>query len=266
MERSYRTPELATHAQRVFLHTPPVSRRGRRTPKRVQPPYAGAPRHECSVYFFWWAFLRCDPGYASFCQQGGKGRGAGKYRQLYEDFGDVHATSFLPWWHERGVTLFAEPAERVVRRLEPGEPASSDPEIAVVAIPLSLSLRKINNRVKHLLRADIQQLGKQQRSRALYPVASRPVLSSLHKTLAVHKLREQKPQLHLYELAHELRIRNATLRWDESAHRRWQTNEAARYLRQARHLIDNVAQGIFPMSKPRELGGVTPTKRSKRSE
>ena len=186
MESRKHALHVAANAQRVFLHTPPVSRRQRAKPKRVQPPYPGAPRHECSVYFFWWAFLRCDRGYEAFCLQGGKGRGAGRYRKLYEDFGDVHATSFARWWRERGVELFAEPPERVVRRLEPHERVSSDPEIAVVAIPLSLSLRKIHNRLKHLLGRDIAWISQNQRSRARYPVASRPVLTSLHKTLAVH--------------------------------------------------------------------------------
>lgn len=238
-------------AQRVFLHTPPVSRRGREAPKRVQPPYPGAPRHECSVYFFWWEFLRCDPGYEKFCARGGKGRGSRKYAKLYADFGDVHATDFLTWWHARGMDLFAEPAERVVRRLAPGEAATQDADIAVVAIPLSLSLRKINNRVKHLLREEVQRVKQHKRSQARYPVASRPVLSSLHKTLSVYRARAQHDDLYLYEIAEQVGVRNAALQHDRHALRRWQTNEVARHLRVAQRLIEHVVQGKFPVTKVR---------------
>jgi len=235
---------------RVFLHTPPVSRRGRQAPKRGQPPYPNAPRHECSVYFFWWEFLRCDPGYAEFCKQGGKGRGATKYRKLYSDFGDVHAMSFLAWWDQRGMELFAEPAERVARRLMPGEAATADPDVAVLSIPLSLSLRKINNRVKHLLRTELLRVKGGQRSQARYPVASRPALTSLYKSLRVHREHSQHSALYLYQIADRLGIQNANLRHDKRAQRIWQTNEVARQLRVAQRLIENVVQGKFPVTKP----------------
>ena len=245
-----RTDPQTPHSQRVFLHSPAMSRRGRGTPKRVKPPYRGAPRHECSVYFFWWEFLRCHEGYKAFCLRGGSGRGAKQYGRLYEDFGNVHAWDFVTWWNARGVELFAEPEELVVRRLDPGERVTSDPDIAVVSIPLSLSLRKINNRIKHLLATEIDRVKGQQRSRARYPVASRPVLSSLYKTLRVHRARREHPHIHLYEIAEQLGIENRSLSSDTAAHRRWQTSEIARHLRLARCLIENVVLGVFPMSKP----------------
>jgi hypothetical protein len=235
-------------AERMFLHNPPFSGAGYRIAKRSQSPYAGAPKHEHSVYFFWWAFLCCEPNYKKFCERGGKGRGSRKFRKIYNDFGNVHDLTFEAWWQQRGVELFAEPVGREVRRLAPNERATRDPEVAVLSIPLSLSLRKINSWVEQLLRDELLQ---QQSSKARYPVASRPMLQSLHKTLSIHKLRKERLDIHLYEIANLSQIQNANLRNDVMAQRRWQTNEVSRYLRQAEYLMENVVQGIFPLSKPR---------------
>ena len=92
-------------------------------PKRPAPFMAKAPvfgddrgrkgiHWRLSAYYYWWEFLRLHEGYAETCRKNGKG----KYKALYHDFGDVHASEFKEWWQlrnadgvTRGAVLFAEP-------------------------------------------------------------------------------------------------------------------------------------------------------------
>ena len=114
---------------KFFIHAPPFKgRRSRKTGEflskrlaRIQPPFWDAEPWQCSIYYFWWEFLRRHEGYRDCCERGG----AGKYKNLYSDFGDVHAydtKDFWKWWSEkieanltRGQYLFAEPAARQIR-------------------------------------------------------------------------------------------------------------------------------------------------------
>ena len=76
-----------------YVYAPPIkgrrNKKGELLSKRVQPnaPFRAAEPWQCSVYYFWWEYLRRNIGYKRCCEQGGKG----KYALLYSDFGNVHA-------------------------------------------------------------------------------------------------------------------------------------------------------------------------------
>ena len=67
----------------------------------LPPPFPDAKPWQCSVYYYWWEYLRRHQGYKATCAAGG----IGEFAQLYEDFGDVHSTDFWTWWrtHNRDI-------------------------------------------------------------------------------------------------------------------------------------------------------------------
>ena len=73
--------------------------------KPPKPPFDGAKPWQCSVYYFWWRYLREQRSlYAVLPSSGGRG----KFAKLYRDFGDVRGDDFWAWWkaHQH---LFSEP-------------------------------------------------------------------------------------------------------------------------------------------------------------
>lgn len=240
--------EQGDQRRRRFLHVPPISRRGRATPKRIKAPYAGAPRWQCSVYYFWWEFLRCHDGYRQRCLSANPvSHAQDPYAQLFAHFGNVHEGTFLQWWEQRGEMLFAEPLDRLVMRISSPQQMPNDPEIAVVSIPLTNSLRTSIRDIRRMLTGEVETLKQQGRSRALYPVAHRPVLSALWRTLCVYRARQQHPDIHLYQLADLLHLSIPSGSAGMTENRRWQTNEIARQLRRAKRLIEHVVLGVFPV-------------------
>jgi len=67
-------------------------------------PFAEAKSWQCSVYYFWWRFLREHQGYRDCCEKGGEGA----YADLYRDFGDIRGNDFRSWWKNIGRHLFSE--------------------------------------------------------------------------------------------------------------------------------------------------------------
>jgi hypothetical protein len=216
-----------------------------------------------SIYYLWWEFLRRHDGYKATCENDGKGR----YAKLYEDFGDVHTLGFREWWTkgDRGARLFAEPAApQTVQRLTKDDVASLGPDwddefVLVIAAPISLPKRYIQNRIAKLLKSHHPgKPGKRtlKESRALYPVANQFNIHSLQIALAVYDLKKANPKMKLWEIAQQLRF-TSTLNANEIG----QTGQMAstaigkkntmgvavrRKLDIAESVIDGVGKGIFP--------------------
>jgi hypothetical protein len=239
-----------------FAHPPPL--KGKRPSKRrpVTPPYRGAPPWECSVYYWWWAYLRCNQGYLEACARNGEGN----FATLYRDFGDVRGEDFWSWWKARGEGLFVEPPSERVQELNPGARATRRSKVVTVQIPLEVPLRVVSREIKRLV-ADRQAAFLAERakaqgaSRARYPVVRKPSLPALHRDLEAWKLRHQHPELKLYELGFVLRgITDPDLKNDANM-RIELTNDVARRIRRARELIMNVGVGLFPLlGEPPERG------------
>ena len=180
---------------RFFIYAPPL--KGVRASKRTPPkrPFPNAPPFKHSVYYYWWAFLRRSDAYKKCCEKGGKG----KLSKIYDDFGDVfqecenELDTFWNWWtskhpvsgERRGQTLFAEPPARQIGEADNKINPSAD--TLIIEVPLELRTAYLINQFRKLL-SDYDKRAKtaQAKSRAMYPVAIKPVLSSLHNALAVY--------------------------------------------------------------------------------
>jgi hypothetical protein len=277
---------------KLFIHAPPfLGRRSKETGEylskrlaRIQPPFNGAKPWQHSVYYFWWEFLRRHEGYKDCCARGG----AGRYKKLYADFGDVHAyetKDFWFWWTEkldndwkRGEFLFAEPAARRMAVQDRVLNTQTD-DMLVVSIPLEVRTPQLVKNLRRLLDEHKTQVATaRNKSRALYPIAASVRLSTLHQTLAVwdtwneHKHRKKK-----YEQAELAGIyinrvvngetvdglKRADLPYSDVQQevRRRQIMAFNRYLAAAEDYIENVGRGQFPL---RNDGTKAPKRRMKR--
>lgn len=263
---------------KLFIHAPPFSgRRSKETGEylskrlaRIQPPFIDAKPWQHSIYYFWWEFLRRHEGYKDCCARGG----AGRYKKLYADFGDVHAyktKDFWSWWTEklgngwkRGEFLFAEPAAR--RMAVQGRVLNTQPDdMLVVSIPLEVRTPQLVKKLRRLLEEHkVQVAAARNKSRALYPVAARVRLSTLHQTLTVWDTwNEHKHGKYKYEQAELAGIYvNRVVNGDtvdglkrdylpygdvQQEVRRRQVMAFNRYLAAAEDYIDNVGKGHFPL-------------------
>lgn len=163
--------------RKFFIHAPPF--KGRRSKKtgeylskrlaRIQPPFVDAEPWQCSVYYFWWQFLRRHEGYKDCCNR----RGAGIYKALYADFGDVHAyetEGFWEWWSEkredginRGEYLFAEPTARSIKPVV-GSFNDQTSDTLVVEIPLEVRTSYLVRRLRDILNEHKDQVAAARKS------------------------------------------------------------------------------------------------------
>lgn len=198
--------------KRFFIYAPPLrgTSYGGKPSKRLppNPPFNGAPSFKTSVYYYWWEFLRRSEEYKKCCESGGKG----ELSQLYTDFGNVFEEAdgpygkefhtFWNWWtgkhpvsrESRGQTLFAEPPGRKITEAVSSTALSND--TLVVEVPLELRTAVIVNQFRKLLaQHDKRHKTAQAKSRALYPVYTKPVLTALHTALTVHDAYQENQKI-----------------------------------------------------------------------
>ncbi|WP_421762379.1 hypothetical protein [Devosia sp.] len=229
---------------------PPTEQDEFRDEELPKKPYPGARPYERSVYFYWWAFLQEHEGYREFCET----HNDPQYTRLYRDFGDLRPTDFVSWWRSKGQFLFCEPLERLVRVHKVADSGDVSIERAnghiVVSFPADGHADRILTEIGHLIsreRATLTTVSNW--SEAKYPVATKPVLSSLHQHLHIWKLRRSHPELPLHELA-----KTANLQFSrESDNPSDRAIVVSRYLRQAACIIEHVGKGQFPILKPSQL-------------
>ena len=258
--------------RRFFVYAPPL--KGVRPSKRKppNPPYKGAPSWKCSVYYYWWEYLRRHEGYRQCCARGGKG----EYAKLYAGFGNIHAhDDFWQWWSKEAHSeLFCEPTARQIRVLDENsgfEPTLSN-DTLVLELPLEVRSAYLIARIRTVLKQhDTRAKAAKRISRALYPVATKPVLTSLHQHLTVYDAYIANPKLKLYEL-YDLIHKEAGLYVSESVEgetvaaskklllpygyilniiKQRKANLVRRHIRIAEQYIGNVGKGKFPCRKGR---------------
>ena len=248
--RQSRIAPTYKHAQPSFTPKPQQS-------KSPNPPYKDAPGWKCSVYYYWWLYLRYNNDYRSTCTHNGDG----PCSQLYADFGDIFAQSFRAWWSTH-YTLFAEP--QAVTFTKDAQVFDANADIVDVQIDLSLGSEAVERSLKDL---HSQLLFPKNtalyRSAARYPVARRPVLMNLHRHLAVFKLRKSNPRLPHEQIADRVglhaaqqasgisksymeRLGYSTKDIDVEL-RRAKRKAIQHDLRCAQHLIEGVGKGQFPV-------------------
>ena len=188
--------------KRFFIHTPASygnkdSETGEFIAKRLRtienPFYPDETRPwRRNIFYFWWEFLRRHDGYKDCCNRGG----AGRFKELYNDWGNVHAyENFWKWWSEevqttelRGEYLFAEPYE--YRQIEEVQTLKNQTQNElIVSIPLEVRTAELTRSLRRLLQQHTERSRTaRKKSRARYSVSASVPLLTLLKTLQVYDL------------------------------------------------------------------------------
>lgn len=256
--------ERTRYAYRNFLYAPPAYPQSPRWPVVVEKPFENAESWQCSVYYYWWAYLRENDTYRATCEAGGKGECSDVYRYL----GDVHAGDFHQWWFDT-FFLFTDHGGRQQFSDEIEGGPDWQPETITVELPIAYSLETMQEAAAQKV-ADLYLDLRRERlsSRIKFKVAQRPFLSSLHQTLEVWKIKKASPKLDDSEIAdraglvvrpidgtdRELREANAAGESPlqlENRMRRKKMLAVQRQLRIARQYIENVGKGQFPLRDKR---------------
>lgn len=219
-------------------------------------PYPKAAKHERSVYFYWWAFLRENQAYLACCEAGGEG----PMSELYADFGDVRGDSFMDWWRSGKRLLFCEPEEaKIVSYLSPPTAPIGDDRV-LVSIPVTGDLERTMAELRKMMKRAFDHERRQRAqgsargdaySRAKYPVFAKPVLTALHERLIVYRARQKNPDASLYDIGVEAGLAGRMSGGkDDADHRNRVRAAVGRAIAEAKALIHNVGEGRFPDTTP----------------
>ena len=223
----------------------------------IEPPYRGAPKEQCSVYYFWWAYLRENEGYIQCCNEGGND----KFADLYADFGDVRDDNFFGWWRHTGRDLFKEKDVPPIRRLLSANEWNPSEETMIVAIPPTRDIDRLVGEFRKFVR---EQLSSNRieipDSTAKYPVHQRANLKSHYEQLRAYQIRKQYPDWTLEQIGYHLEavLAEADLKLVSKPIQRSEDTDVqnairsdiSRKLRSAKNLIKNVGLGRFPDTTP----------------
>lgn len=248
--------ERLTSAYKNFPHAPPDYAGAPYRPRMPEPPYVGAPGWQCSIYYFWWEYLRRHSGYEEVCRNGGRG----EHELLYQYFGNVHAGDFHTWWWEH-LWLFTFVSEAQAIDLKRRYHIES--EGFFVHVGYSRSRTEMVNSVRDEL-AKIQPERMEHEIRKLYrhvPIG-RPRLRSLYEHLLVWDAKKNHPEaddadladiagltgLERYDLqtVEAIRASGGFVGDLERANRRAKKLAVQRHLRIAQQYINNVVTPDFP--------------------
>lgn len=238
--------QLLNRKVRYFRYAPPMTRLDDTTDDdRPKPPFSGAPLYMCSVYYYWWAFLRLNADYMQTCEAGGTGQCA----ELYTDFGDVRPDNFLQWWIHTGRDLFAEPADDVITVVTDADQLNSDKNRVVLSIPVTGDMDRTLAELRKLLQPIYQnhRTNLTRKSQAKREPHTKPVLSSLHNQLTLWQAYLANPKATNPELAQIAKSgalteeRNKEDKYDHAT-----GSSVSRTLALAEKIIANVGLGRFP--------------------
>lgn len=254
--------EKMLHGRKIlyFRHAPPFTGLDDTSARDTQPPFDGAPGYQCSVFYYWWAFLRESKAYKECCERDGEGPLAG----LYAYFGDVRDSDFMRWWrfggHKRGGDqrtytgrrLFSEGIRQPIRLVRsPNDIGADKDESVTLSIPITNDLSRMTAEFQQLMRPIVEDRVRQYGepiSKALFEVTSpNPSLKALHKVLVAWQTKEANPDLKKYALAEKLGIA-ASIDGErgDSDHEAAVYSTLSRLLKKAEVLIRNVERGRFP--------------------
>ena len=237
-------------SRRLFFFSAPPLKGVRPSKKKPpNPPFKGAKPWQCSVFYYWWEYLRRHEGYRKCCETGGKG----PYGKLYRDFGDIHAVEFWTWWKERGQFLFSEPVPLYVDRVSVDDAKKLSENQILVSVPLTQSMAVTTRQLKRLLLPLLKkQRIEKKKSRAMYPVASKPILPALHQHLWIYDLHKANPKLPYHKIADlagiivETGYAKTAVDDDSAELKHLKTMAVGRHINIAKAYIENVALGKFP--------------------
>ena len=233
-----------------FRHAPPHLERAQPedaySGNRPAPPYIGAQGWKCSIYYYWWRFVREVPGLR---EKLSKSSASAPVGSIIPDFKHVFDCNFREWWVIEGRQLFSEPRETGVKIEFPPLSAEGLENRAIFSIPLNGDLEQAMSELKHLLKPEMVQFKAEQGpSRALYPVFANPPLSSLHTVFTVWRAHRNRPDLTLFELADFIDGKLGIVQNDADT-KKTKSATIGRYLGKAKTIIEYAECGLFPVIK-----------------
>ncbi len=209
-------------------------------------------------YYVWYECLTLSDEYLHCCDNNGKGR----LRDMYQDFGDVRKP-FPLWWQRTGRYLFAErkavPEVVVYTNHRDLDDINTLKGKLMIEIPLNLRrstvVRKVNKIIKDAWEG--RDVIPREQSTARRKLAKSKLRRATADTmLELYRLRKLYPDYTLWQLGQRAGIELDLLArtTDEvnltPAQERARMNIAvSRYLRQARNLVWNATEGVFPSIK-----------------
>jgi hypothetical protein len=200
---------------------------------------------------------------------------------VYDDFGDVQQLFFREWWLQRGLKLLGSPGDRpeteLLFKASRQKPLNDEhiqrarhyfsiawkeahqPDVAVIAVPLNIGRQKALKQVKKLIDRHAVDLFEPPTPK--YQLADKDMhVKSLIDAMAVLYMRAAKPDFKLWQVGVEVNIsKSYSKRFDSKTTKRNANNSdelrhlemmTSRKYRQARHIAENAARGIFPSMKP----------------
>jgi hypothetical protein len=213
-----------------------------------------------SWYYYWYLALKQSDEYVHCCRNNGKGRLKG----LYDDFGDVVSLQFPVWWGKHGRRLFAErkpiPTVNVYTNQRDVMDIKSMRNKLLIEVPLDLRQSTVVRKINKILKAaydgrEVQPRLKSTAIRKLVPTKLR--METVDKIIELYDLRAKYNKLTLWQLGEKAGIeldfmaRTTDAVGMTRAEERIRTAIAvSRYLKQARNLIWNATEGVFPSIKP----------------
>lgn len=250
----WRERDLA--AYRNFPYAPPNYPGAPYRARLPQPPYDGAEEWKCSVYYYWWEYLRRHEGYRATCLADGQG----EHEELYRWFGNVHEGDFHDWWwtHYHLFTFVSE-AQNIA--LSKKFYLESEGVFLHVGYARSKS-EMIASAREQIMRIPQREINDELRKSIRFKPAARPVLKSLHQHLLAWDARQAHPTAEDADICDIAGLEVslpysvdeiASLQADglkvadlEKANRRAKQLAVQRHLRIAKQYIDNVVLGEFP--------------------
>lgn len=248
--------------QLTFQCAPPKMHPDQLVRSAPTPPYKGAPGYKCSVYYYWWRYLKFSTDYRKTCKHDGHGTCA----RLYKDFGNLYQTSFSEWWQQRW-HLFVEPPAATI--VDNNTVFDDQADILTIKVDRSRGPEAIKRSLEalHLQIHYPERCNIQPRSAADYPVFARPILMTLHRQLQVYKLKTRFTHVPDAQIADwagvvvnnkldgmtERQLVKAGIPTDRlhAKMRRAKNRVVQRDYRMACSLIANAAKGVFPKSDTR---------------
>jgi hypothetical protein len=246
-----------------FRHAPPQAFRSQKSfDKLPNPPFAGAAPWQCSVYYYWWLFLREDQ--ITRKAEPDIGLISLDFETRFEfeirlQFGLLTEKGFLRWWIRQGRFLFCEPVQQGVKALtcievDYGVPPPSgerthlfDPSI-YLQVPVHQDFDKSIEEVRAFLRQAKERQRTETQDEALFPVFTKPVLTALEKTYQAMVLRNRNPEMLLADIAVSAGLAARTDNTDPAT-RSANASAASRALKQASYLTKWVSKGVFPVTR-----------------
>jgi hypothetical protein len=236
----------AAEGMLYFRHAPPLLTRHFELEayslKRPQPPYRDAKGWHCSIYYFWWRFLRENEQFRERTAEIGSTEA-----RVQRDFDKAMVMNFPNWWIAQGRFLFCEPQSEGIRVFKQGDDIAFSSDQLVISLPVYGDIERSLSEIRAVLGPVLKQRREEvSPSRARYPIAATMPLNALYKCYNIWRVRRDNPDMKLHEVALcGGLLPNGPL--DMADVKRTLAAAAARYIREANTIIENVGRGQFPV-------------------